>query len=80
MSLARVTLKKAKTYALGSRRWVQDVPQMIRGEEEIQKYETNGHFQVKRLESGEPVSADAKSNSGSAKKFVKRSPQDGDAA
>lgn len=66
---ARVVLKKAKSYTVGSRRFLQDVPQIIRGEEEIQKYETNAHFHVKRLPPGKIDDAAA---SKAGKRFVRR--------
>jgi hypothetical protein len=69
MSIARVTLKKAKTYTLGDRRWILDVPQIVRGEEDVLKYESNGHFHVKRLK-GEPQPSVEETRGG--RRFVKR--------
>lgn len=50
MVSARVTLKGAKTYTLNGQRFIQDVPKIIKGEEEtILPFEQNGYFHVSRL-------------------------------
>ena len=50
--VARVTLRKAKTYNLGGKRWIKDVPQLVRGEEAVQEFQNNGYFRVHILEEG----------------------------
>lgn len=44
--VARVVLKKSKTYTLGGKRWIKDVPQPVRGEENILAFQQNGYFHV----------------------------------
>ena len=44
--VARVTLKKCRTYVTDGIRWIKDVPRVITGENEIKKYQLNGHFYV----------------------------------
>lgn len=63
--VARVTLRKAKTYNLGGKRWIKDVPQLVRGEEAVKEFENNGYFRVHILRDG---SSEAKK----AKKTLKR--------
>lgn len=53
MAKAKVILKQAKTYNIGGKRWIKDVPGTVEGEENIQKYEANGFFTVVRLKDAE---------------------------
>ncbi len=46
MAKARVVLRKAKTYQLGGKRWIKDVPMVVRGEENVAMYKSNGYFHV----------------------------------
>lgn len=53
--VARIVLKKSKTYSLGGRRWIKDVPQTIRGEENILSFKQNGYFHVTLLSKDKDV-------------------------
>lgn len=46
MVSARIVLKKAKTYTLRGRHWIENVPQTIKGETEVEQYQANGYFHV----------------------------------
>lgn len=48
---ARVILKGAKSYNLGGKRFIQDVPVLINGEEEVKSFQQNGYFSVTMLKS-----------------------------
>ena len=48
--LARVVLKKAKTYSLGGKRYIKDVPVRIEGEDQIRSFQENAYFSVTVLE------------------------------
>lgn len=50
--VARVVLREAKTYNISGRRWIKDVPGVVRGSEAIQTYQDNGYFHVTVLKSG----------------------------
>ena len=72
--VARVVLKKAKTYSLGGRRFIKDVPQTIKGEENIVEYQNNAYFHVaildgkaKKKQAKKPASSKPKSKAGKKK-------------
>jgi hypothetical protein len=46
MMTARVVLKKAKSYKFEGKRYFQDVPQTVHGEDEIKLFQENGFFNV----------------------------------
>lgn len=48
--VARVILRGCKTYQFGGKRWIKDVPGIVKGEENIKEYQNNGYFTVKVLE------------------------------
>ncbi len=68
--LARVVLKKAKTYTLGGRRWIKDVPGRVEGEDQVKAYQENGYFSVTVLEGSKKKK---KKKKGSGKKSGKTS-------
>jgi len=45
IQVARVILKKCRTYRVGDRRFIKDVPQVIKGDE-VDEYKDNGYFHV----------------------------------
>lgn len=61
MVVARVILKGAKSYRLGGRRFIKDVPQVIKGDE-VTQYLENGFFHVAMLkgEVAKPVPSSSK--------------------
>lgn len=59
---ARVVLKKSKTYNLRGRRWIKDLPQMVKTEAELEQYMSNGFFHVTVL-NRKTKSVDSKSRS-----------------
>ena len=48
--VARVVLRKARTYLAGGVRWIKDVPKIVKGADNIALYQTNGYFHVDVLE------------------------------
>jgi hypothetical protein len=50
--VARVVLRDAKTYTIRGRRWIKDVPGVVKGSSVIQSYQENGHFHVTVLKTG----------------------------
>lgn len=70
MKRARVVLKGAKTYTLGNRRWIKDVPGIVKGDEAVKAYKQNGYFRVTILESKskkkKPKRLNKESSSGSS--------------
>lgn len=58
MTTARVVLKGSRTYSLGGRRFIKDVPQIIQGDD-VASYKENGFFHVTMLKS-DAVKAAAK--------------------
>lgn len=48
MVVARVILKEARSYRQGGRRFIKDVPQIIRGDE-VKQFVDNGYFTVSIL-------------------------------
>ena len=69
---ARVVLRGSESYTVNKKTWIKDVPQIVKGEESIKQFESNGYFLVKRLSppQGEGKKAEAPETGG--KKFVKR--------
>lgn len=68
---ARVVLTGARTYTLGGRRWIKDVPGLV-VDDEVKLYQQNGYFRVHVLQSksekpeaGAKVSAKSKKLKGS---------------
>ena len=47
---ARVVLRGSKTYNLGGKRWIKDVPIIINGKA-VNTYKNNGHFHITMLKS-----------------------------
>lgn len=79
---ARVVLKGAHTYGIGKYSFLKDVPQMVKGEDNILLFEQNAYFRVVRLTEkvvSEPKKKESsgekkkKSSSGSKKKSKKLS-------
>ena len=54
--VARVVLRKAMTYSLGGKRWIKDVPGIVKGESKIEVMKANGYFHVHVLKTGKPKS------------------------
>lgn len=57
MVVARVILKGARSYRVGDRRFIKDVPQVIKGAE-VAQYEQNGYFHVAVLKGASKVEHD----------------------
>ncbi len=56
---ARVVLKGAKTYTLGGKRWIKDVPNFVTDEKQVKEYQANGFFSVTVLKQApKPVEED----------------------
>ena len=47
---ARVTLVGAQTHKLGGKKFIKDLPKIIKGKEAIQVYKKDGYFSVSDLE------------------------------
>lgn len=62
MTTARVVLKGARTYSLGGRRWIQDVPQIVHGEDEVKSFKENGYFHVTMLKKDAVKAAEKKAS------------------
>ena len=60
---ARVVLRKARTYQLGGRRWIKDVPGIVKGEELIKQYQENAYFHVSVLGGSDSKKSKAKDES-----------------
>lgn len=78
MIVARVTLKKAKTYLLAGQRYIIDVPKVVTAEESvIKQFEQNAYFHVARLKSEKKEKKEnkvlKKTKSSSSKKSSKSS-------
>ena len=50
MLKAKVVLRGARTYTLGSKRWIKDVPCIVT-DDNIKQYKENGYFYVAMLQS-----------------------------
>lgn len=57
MVVARVILKGARSYRVGDRRFIKDVPQVIKGAE-VAQYEQNGYFHVAVMKGASKVELD----------------------
>jgi len=67
--VAQVILKGAKTYTnpTDGKRWIKDVPQLVKGEEKIEGYKTNGYFYTHIIKKGDTDSEGKKSKKKSSK-------------
>ena len=65
---AKVILRKARTYNLGGKRWIKDVPGIVHGDA-VKQYKENGYFYVAMLK--DSGSKKKKSNDGKKAKLKK---------
>ena len=69
--VARVILRGAKTYQFAGKRWIKDVPGIVKGESNIKQYQQNAYFIVKVLEGKKSKKEEPEIESKSEKKSSK---------
>jgi hypothetical protein len=71
---ARVVLKGCKTYVVGGKKWIKEVPKVIEGKGLIKSFQENGYFNVavlkekKKTKKAEAVAKDGGSTKPKLKK------------